>query len=160
MNKNQQAVGIYRLYKLGRLAGTNEFDPEIKKLEMDLHPVHHEYAEKINEKSAVNGVLYVLDDAATDLYWDGKPYNTAGAKAPKAAKTEGKDAKKVDAKKADNTSDAKEKAKAAAANVKPEEKDAKLAELKAEYLKLTGNEAPPIWGIKKLSEQIEIESKK
>jgi hypothetical protein len=68
-------VGIYKLYKLGRLSGSS-FDTSIKVLDMDLHPVHHEYAKKINENSAINGLLYEEDEKATKLYWEKKPYKT------------------------------------------------------------------------------------
>jgi len=66
-------VGIYKLYKLGRLSGEN-FDPTIKVLERDLHVVHHEYAEKINAQSNINGLLYEEDVKATKLYWEKKPF--------------------------------------------------------------------------------------
>ena len=156
MTKHQQAVGIYRLFKLGRLAGSNEFDPEIKKLEMDLHPIHHDYVEKVNEKATVGGLLYELDQKATDLYWEGKPYRTEEAGEAAKAKTENKAGGKGANEKAGTTKKETKKPE----EVKPEDKDAKIAELKAEYLKLTGNEAPPIWGLKKLTEQIEIEAAK
>jgi hypothetical protein len=68
-------VGIYRLYKLGRLSGAS-FDKSIKVLERDLHPIHHEYADNINANCAINGLLYELDENATKLYWDKKPYET------------------------------------------------------------------------------------
>lgn len=71
--KDGQQVGIYRLFKLGRLAG-NTFDTTIKVLDADLHPVHHDYADKINAQSEMNGLLYEYDEKATKLYWDKKPY--------------------------------------------------------------------------------------
>jgi len=66
-------VGVYKLYKLGRLSGSS-FDPSIKVLERDLHVVHHEYAEKINSQSNINGLLYEEDAKATKLYWEKKPF--------------------------------------------------------------------------------------
>lgn len=69
-----QLVGIYRLYKLGRMSG-NKFDRDIKVIDRDLHPVHHEFAETSNSNSDINGLLYVEDKAATKLYWDKKPYD-------------------------------------------------------------------------------------
>lgn len=157
MTKHQQAVGIYRLFKLGRLAGSNEFDPEIKKLEMDLHPIHHDYAEKVNEKATVGGLLYELDQKATDLYWEGKPYRTGEAA---KAKPEAKAAKKEEAKAGDKVAAKAGDASKKAADIKPEDKEAEITKLKAQYLTLTGNEAPPIWGLKKLTEQIAIETEK
>jgi hypothetical protein len=68
-------VGVYKLYKLGRLTGSS-FDTSIKVLERGLHPVHHEYAAKINAQSNINGLLYELDEKATKLYWEKKPYDT------------------------------------------------------------------------------------
>lgn len=66
-------VGIYKSYRLGRLSNT-AFDRTIKVLERDLHPLHHDYADKINAQSNINGLLYELDEKATKLYWDKKPY--------------------------------------------------------------------------------------
>ena len=66
-------VGIYKLFKLGRLSGT-AFTTDIKVLERDLHTVHHDYAEKINSQSGINGLLYELDEKAPKLYWDKKPF--------------------------------------------------------------------------------------
>lgn len=66
-------VGIYKSYRLGRLSNTT-FDRTIKILERDLHPLHHDYADKINAQSNINGLLYELDEKATKLYWDKKPY--------------------------------------------------------------------------------------
>ncbi len=66
-------VGIYKLFKLGRLSGT-VFTTDIKVLERDLHVVHHDYAEKINSQSTINGLWYELDEKATKLYWEKKPF--------------------------------------------------------------------------------------
>lgn len=68
-----QLVGIYRLYKLGRMNGKT-FDTSIKVIDRDLHPVHHSFAEDSNSNSAINGLLYVEDKEATKLYWQKKPY--------------------------------------------------------------------------------------
>lgn len=71
--EKQGQVGIYRLYKLGRLAGST-FDKNIKVLERDLHSITHDYADKVNEFSHINGLLYEYDEKASKLYWDKKPY--------------------------------------------------------------------------------------
>lgn len=69
-----QLVGIYRLYKLGRMSG-NKFDRDIKVIDRDLHPVHHEFAETSNSNSDINGLLYVEDKEATKKYWNKQPYD-------------------------------------------------------------------------------------
>lgn len=69
-----QLVGIYRLYKLGRMNGKT-FDTSIKVIDRDLHPVHHSFAEDSNSNSEINGLLYVEDKEATKLYWQKKPYD-------------------------------------------------------------------------------------
>lgn len=112
-------VGIYKLYKLGRLSNT-KFDKTIKIVERDLHPVHHDYADKINAQSEINGLLYELDEKATKLYWDKKPYKAV----KEFAEFE-------------------------------EVKDDKLAELKVEYEKLSGQKAHHLWKEDKLVEKIE-----
>jgi hypothetical protein len=66
-------VGIYKLYKLGRLNGS-KFDTGIKVLERDLHVIHHNYAENINAHSDLNGLFYELDEKATKLYKEKKPF--------------------------------------------------------------------------------------
>lgn len=68
-----QLVGIYRLYKLGRMSGS-QFSEDIKVLERELHPVHHSFAAESNENSNINGLLYIEDKEATKLYWDKKPF--------------------------------------------------------------------------------------
>jgi len=68
-----QLVGIYRLYKLGRMSG-NKFDKNIKVIDRDLHPVHHSFVEESNANSHINGLLYEEDKEATKLYWAKKPY--------------------------------------------------------------------------------------
>lgn len=69
-----QLVGIYTLYKLGRMNG-KEFNTDIRVKDRDLHPVHHSFAEESNANSAINGLLYVEDKEATKLYWAKKPYD-------------------------------------------------------------------------------------
>jgi len=110
-------VGIYKLYKLGRLSG-NLFTTDIKVLERDLHTVHHDYAEKINAQSTINGLWYELDEKATKLYWEKKPFKTV-----------------------------KEYAEF-------EEVGNELEDLKAEYLKLTGNKPHHLVKKEKLVEMI------
>lgn len=66
-------VGVYKLYKLSKGVG-NTFSHDFKKLERDLHVVNHEYADLINHYSTINGSLYEMDEKATKLYWEKKPY--------------------------------------------------------------------------------------
>ena len=68
-----QLVGIYRLYKLGRMSG-NKFDKNIKVIDRDLHPVHHSFVEESNANSQINGLLYEEDKESTKLYWAKQPY--------------------------------------------------------------------------------------
>lgn len=75
MNFKEKEVGIYRLYKLARLTA-QRFDPSIKILERDLHTVHHSYADSVNVHSEINGLVYILDENASKLYWEGKPFKT------------------------------------------------------------------------------------
>lgn len=69
-----QLVGIYTLYRLGRMNG-KEFNSDIRVKDRDLHPVHHSFAEESNANSSINGLLYVEDKEATKLYWAKKPYD-------------------------------------------------------------------------------------
>ena len=71
--EKQGLVGVYRLFKLGRLTG-NTFDKGIKVLERDLHVIAHDYAEKVNDFSLINGLFYEYDEKASKLYWDKKPF--------------------------------------------------------------------------------------
>lgn len=74
MNNQTQLVGIYRLFKLGRMGG-NLFTKDIKVPERDLHPVHHSFAEDSNFNHKINGLWYEEDKKATELYWQKKPYD-------------------------------------------------------------------------------------
>jgi len=74
MNNQTQLVGIYRLFKLGRIGG-NLFTKDIKVPERDLHPVHHSFAEESNANHKINGLWYEEDKKATELYWQKKPYD-------------------------------------------------------------------------------------
>lgn len=74
MNNQTQLVGIYRLFRLGRMGG-NLFTKDIKVPERDLHPVHHSFAEDSNFNHKINGLWYEEDKKATELYWQKKPYD-------------------------------------------------------------------------------------
>jgi len=74
MSNQSQLVGIYRLYKLGRMSG-NAFSKDIKINERGLHPVHHSFVEDSNANHAINGLWYEEDQEATKLYWSKQPYD-------------------------------------------------------------------------------------
>jgi len=74
MNNQTQLVGIYRLFKLGRMSG-NAFSKDIKINERGLHPVHHSFAEDSNANHTINGLWYEEDQEATRLYWSKQPYD-------------------------------------------------------------------------------------
>lgn len=74
MSNQTQLVGIYRLFKLGRTGGSF-FNKDIKIPERDLHPVHHEFAERSNQDYKINGLWYEENKEATKLYWSKKPYD-------------------------------------------------------------------------------------
>jgi len=156
MKRNDQQVGIYRLFKLGRTSG-NKFSAKHKDLETDLHPVHHDYADKINEDSEINGLQYEYDEEATTKYWNNEPYKDAPKKTkeekPKKEKAETGEGSKE--KKAEDTGE-----KAKATPLTKEEIEAEVLRLQGVYKDLTGEDAPPIWGINKLTEQIGIETEK
>lgn len=76
MNHENQLVGIYVLYKLGRMSN-NSFDKDIKVKDRDLHPVHHSFAEESNENYKINGLWYEEDKEATKKYWNKQPYDSA-----------------------------------------------------------------------------------
>lgn len=72
MSKQGQ-VGVYKLYKLGRGTG-GMFTTDFKNLERDVHVVHHDYAEKTNRFSELNGLMYEFCEKETKLYWEKKPF--------------------------------------------------------------------------------------
>lgn len=119
--RNEQQVGIYKLYKLARMSNTT-FDKSIKVLERDVHPIHHEYADKVNAQAEINGLWYEFDEKATKLYWDKKPYKAV---------------------------------KEFTDFIEVEEVDVKIDNLRAEYKELSKEEPKQIWGVKKLTEEID-----
>jgi hypothetical protein len=132
-------VGVYRLYKLGRLTGSS-FDTSIKVLERELHPIHHEYAEKINSQSSINGLLYELDEKATKLYWDKKPYDTVK--------------EYVKFEEVDETYGIVTKKTIEEADLEIKEAN-KIIVLREEYAELSGKKAHHLWKEEKLIELID-----
>jgi len=81
-------VNVYRLYKLSKGVG-NTFSNEFKKIERDLHVVTNDYAELINRHSTINGLLYEIDEKASELYWKKLPFDGVVAeKVAESPKTE------------------------------------------------------------------------
>lgn len=135
-----EQMGVYKLYKLGRLNNTS-FTTEHKVLERDLHVITNEWAEFTNFNSEKNGLLYVKDENATKLYFQKKPF--------KAVKeyvefSEVKDEEIIK----------EEEIVIKAKDAKPIEGD--LKELRHKYRELSGKEWKPLWGVKKLTEEINL----
>ena len=131
-----EQVGIYTLYKLGRV-GENLFSLDYKTKERDLHSVHHDYANSVNETSEISGFYYELDTKATKLYHDKKPFKQVkeyvefeeikdNAQEPKQIVLEGK----------------------------KESANLELEVLRNKYFELSGKAHKPLWGVKKLTEEI------
>jgi len=142
--EKQGQVGIYKLYKLGRLSGTN-FSTEIKVLDRDLHPVHHDYADRINEHSTINGLMYEFDEKATKLYWSKKPYK------------EVKDFTDFEELKDENfaTEGVTTRKTIEEADAEIKEANNDLEHLRLVYNDLTDKQPNKTWGVKKLTEEIE-----
>lgn len=140
MNKQGQ-VGVYKLYKLGRLIGT-EFNTEIKVLDRDLHVVHHDYAERINEHANISGLWYEYDEKATKLYWAKKPFKNVKefTDFEEVSETEGISSRKT-IEEVDN-------------EIKQANHE-NLESLKLEYQQLSGKKAHHLWKEDKLIELID-----
>ena len=71
---NTEVIGVYKLYKLGRIEG-NKFDPEQKlRLERDSHLINHAFANQTNANSSINGLLYEFEKEKTELWSKGKSF--------------------------------------------------------------------------------------
>lgn len=125
--EKQGQVGVYKLFKLGRGTGglfTNQF----KNLERDVHVVQHEYADKINRFSSINGLLYEYCEKETKLYWDKKPFKAVKEYASF------EEVKEIEVKDSENISN--------------------IEDLKTEYETLSGKKAHHLWKEDKLIEKI------
>jgi len=98
-------------------------------------------------------------------YWNGEPYKDA----PKVEKAKAKKTEEGGSGKGKDENTEKGKGKATEGGdgkpeVKkfdtPEEKEAEIERLRIVYKDLSGEDALPIWGIKKLTDQIGIETEK
>lgn len=72
----QGQVGVYKLFKLGRL-NSQSFTHDFKTLERDSHVINHDYAERINKYSVMNGLHYEYDEVSDKLYWLKKPFKVS-----------------------------------------------------------------------------------
>ena len=133
-------MGAYRLYRLARLNDTT-FDVKTKFLDRDLHIIPNKYAENINNFSSVNGVLYVKDEKATKLWEEKKPFKTT------KEYIEFEEVKPIE------EIEVKEKivVKADKGII-----DASVDELRQIYEDLSGKKAHHLWGVKKLSDEINL----
>lgn len=134
-------MAVYKLHKLAR--STGGFDTSIRiGIERDLHVVQTEYANTINAHSSINGLYYEKDENATKLYLDKKPF--------KAVKeyTDFIEVKEEEVVKPriikDYTGTVEEESA-------PKTRD----ELAAIYEKKTGKKPKVVWGVKKLTEELE-----
>lgn len=130
-----EQMGVYKLYKLGRLNNT-EFTTDHKVLERDLHVITNDWADLVNFNSSKNGLLYIKDENATKLYYQKKPFKKV-VEYVKFEELEEKEEELV------------EEVKEVKKSTNPD-----LELLREQYQILSGKEARPLWGVKKLTEEI------
>jgi hypothetical protein len=134
-------MAVYKLHKLARSG--KGFDTSFKLgLERDLHVVQVEYANQVNAHSNMNGLYYERDETATKLYLDKKPFKQVKEY---AEFVEVKDEEIVAPVIKDTTRTIEEESA-------PKTRD----ELAAIYQKKTGNKPKVVWGVKKLTEELEL----
>lgn len=131
-------MAVYRLHKLARSG--KGFDTNYRLgLERDLHVVQTEYANQVNAHSNLNGLYYEKDETATKLWLDKKPFkeytdfievNDEEVVAPVIKDTTGT----IEEESAPKTRD----------------------ELAAIYEKKTGKKPKVVWGVKKITEELEL----
>jgi hypothetical protein len=134
-------MAVYKLHKLAR--SSKGFDTAIRiGLERDLHVVQTDYANQINAHSQMNGLYYEKDEKATKLYLDKKPF--------KAVKEYAEFVEVVEEEIVLPT--IKDTTKSIEQESLPKTRD----ELAKIYEKKSGKKAKPMWGIKKLTEELEL----
>jgi len=134
-------MAVYKLHKLAR--SSKGFDTAIRiGLERDLHVVQTDYANQINAHSQMNGLYYEKDEKATKLYLDKKPF--------KAVKEYAEFVEVVEEEIVLPT--IKDTTKSIEEESLPKTRD----ELAKIYEKKSGKKAKPMWGIKKLTEELEL----
>jgi hypothetical protein len=135
-------MAVYKLHKLARSG--KGFDLAIRiGLERDLHVVQTEYANQVNAHSQMNGLYYEKDEKATKLYLDKKPF--------KAVK-EYVDFEEIVVEEEIVLPTIKDTTKSIEEESLPKTRD----ELAKIYEKKTGKKAKPMWGINKLTQELEL----
>jgi hypothetical protein len=126
-------MAVYKLHKLARSG--KGFDKSITiGLERDLHVVQTDYANQVNAHSHMNGLYYEKNEAATKLYLDKKPFKQVKEYAEFEEVVIKDTTKSIEEESAPKTRD----------------------ELAAIYEKKTGNKPKVVWGVKKLTEELEL----
>lgn len=134
-------MAVYKLHKLARTNGG--FDRTIRiGLERDLHVVQVDYAEQINAHSQMNGLYYERNEPATKLYLEKKPFKSVKEY---AEFIEVKEEEIVLPTIKDTTKSIEEESL-------PKTRD-ELAKL---YEKKTGKKSKPMWGVNKLTQELEL----
>lgn len=134
-------MAVYKLHKLARSG--KGFDLAIRiGLERDLHVVQTEYANQVNAHSQMNGLYYEKDEKATKLYLDKQPF--------KAVKEYAEYVEVVEEEIVLPT--IKDTTKSIEEESLPKTRD----ELAKIYEKKTGKKAKPMWGINKLTQELEL----
>lgn len=145
--ENQQ-LGVYKLFSLGRLSG-NSFDKEIKVIQRDLHVVTNDYALDVNVNSHMNGLFYEKDEKASKLYYEGKEFASA------KEYTTFEEVKVDEIEVVAPVVVIKEKAEVIKVKAtKAPLLNGTVDQLKAQYLELSGKKPGHLWGVVKLSAEI------
>lgn len=137
-----EQMGVYKLYSLGRMS-EKVFSREIKVLNRDLHVITNEWAEHVNTYSEINGLLYEKDEKATKLYYEGLPFKEVKEY---TAFEEVKEEKEI--------SNIEVDGEIVVMASPPTYLGDDLEKLKKMYRKETGKSAKPLWGVKKLTEEL------
>lgn len=134
-------MAVYKLHKLARTTGG--FDKAIRiGLERDVHVVQVDYAEQVNAHSQINGLYYERDEKATKLYLEKKPFKEVKEYAEFVDVVEEEIVLPT----------IKDTTKSIEEESLPKTRD----ELAKIYEKKSGKKAKPMWGIKKLTEELEL----
>lgn len=137
-----EQMGVYKLYSLGRMS-EKVFSKDIKVLNRDLHVVTNEWAEHVNRYSEINGLFYEKDEKATKLYYEGQHF--------KAVK-EYTDFEEIKEEK--QITDIDVNGEIVVTANQPTDLGSDLEKLKKMYRQQTGKSAKPLWGVKKLTEEL------
>ena len=166
MNYQNEIMGVYTLYRLGRAMG-NIFDVNVRYLDRDFHVVPNAFAEDTNRFSTVNGLLYVKDALATEKYFKKEPFSAkteyTAFEEVKTVVTETTTVKKADEVWADPISVIEEvkpvtevivNKPAVLKPLKKEDIAESIEELRATFTELSGKKHQPMWGKVQLVKEI------